>query len=142
MTKKIKKIRAESFEWLCNNCKSMNIEKHIDLKAEQDNIRLTCTYCGTIRPVKLIELPEEGLSSDWISEKCPQCLERFSCLHNAKSFYKRQRLITKLGFCEEYVVDSSQLLNDSKQVCHEEISFGELYNEKHSLDEMGQIYQE
>jgi hypothetical protein len=130
MSKKSKEIKSESFEWTCTHCKSLHIEKLSFIKVEKEIVKLTCNTCGSIRPIKLINLPEEGLSNDWVSMKCHMCAERFQCFSdsNQKLFNSRSKRIEKLGFCEEYSVDSSQLRTDKRQVCHEEVTFNELFN--------------
>jgi hypothetical protein len=130
MTKKAKETKPESFEWICNNCKSVHVEKYEYTKVEKNKIKLTCTCCGQVRPVKLIELPEEELANNWVSMKCHKCEERLECFenNNQKLFKKKSKLIARLGFCEDYTVDHSQLTTDKKQVCHEEVTFNSLFN--------------
>ena len=73
---------------------------------------------------------EKDEAENWIFEKCPKCIEHVQCFSksNQKISDKRNLEIQRLGFCEDYVVDSSQLLTNPRQVCQEEVSFDELMN--------------
>jgi hypothetical protein len=73
---------------------------------------------------------EIEIAETWFGLKCPQCTERFDCLskENKKIFRKKMKSVNTLGFCEDYIVDLSQLPVDNLQVCHEEITFKELFN--------------
>ena len=66
---------------------------------------------------------------EWDKVNCHKCSERFNCFYeNEKVFTERSKQIDKLGFCEEYVVDSSKMPTNRRQVCEEEITFNELFN--------------
>jgi len=125
-----KKSKSETFEWMCNVCQYLHSEISIPPETKDGVIKLACKECGSIRHIKLVDLRECALTNDWISIKCHQCLERIECLFskNTKIFNARFKLINKLGFCEDYVVDSSKLSTNNRQVCHEEVTFRDLYN--------------
>jgi len=125
-----KSYKPDTFEWVCNNCNYVHIEKLRSTKPENESVERTCSQCGTIRQIKLVELPEAGLAGDWLDSKCRQCEERKDCLSkdNKKIFYARLKLINKLGFCEDYVFDHSQIEIDKRQVCHEERTFDDIFN--------------
>jgi len=125
-----KKSEFESFEWICNVCQYLHSEISIPSETKDGVIKLACKECGSIRHIKLVDLQESELADNWISIKCRQCLERTECLFSktAKAFNRRFKLINKLGFCEDYVVDSSQFSTSNKQMCHEEVTFKDLYN--------------
>lgn len=73
---------------------------------------------------------ELRIANDWLFVKCPQCTERPTCFskENKKKHEARIQIIDTLGFCEDYIVDSTKLKTDRRQVCHEEVTFDELYN--------------
>jgi len=129
MTKKSKEINYETFDWTCYNCKTLNIETHISSKIVNETIKLMCSYCGQLRPIKLVDLPEAVMVVDWIGSKCPQCIERINCFNEENKIFKqRTKLINKLSFCEDYIVDASRLQTDNRQICHEEVTFDDLFN--------------
>lgn len=81
------------------------------------------------------ELTEEErqIANDWLATKCIQCTERPECFaeKNEKKYDARVQMIDTLGFCEDYVVDTTKLETDRRQVCHEEVTFDDLYNKGH-----------
>lgn len=70
------------------------------------------------------------LTDAWSIGKCYICAERYDCYLNndKKIFKKKEKLIGKLGFCEDYIVDHSRISIDRKQVYHEERTFDEMFN--------------
>jgi len=106
-----KNYKPKTFEWTCNECNYLHVEVLKFRKSKDDTINLNCNQCGSTRKIKLVEVPDASLSSDWLITKCSQCMERKECLSkdSRNVFNKRTRLIGKLGFCEDYVVDSSRL---------------------------------
>jgi predicted RNA-binding Zn-ribbon protein involved in translation (DUF1610 family) len=121
-----KKIKGQ-VEWVCKNCNSVHIQR---ICSSDDIINITCSDCGYMRRIHLINKPENEIVSDWLSEKCPHCTVLKDCFSstNKKLLEKRMTLIGKLSFCEEYVVDFSKLPSNPRQVCQEEKTFHEIYN--------------
>jgi len=130
VAKKSKEIKPDIFEWTCTKCNYLHVEIIAPKNRKDNTIKLECKQCGDIRHITLVDVPESALAGNWLSEKCHQCTEREECLSkdNRKIHNKRVHLISKLGFCEDYIVDSSQLQTDKRQVCHEEVTFDDLFN--------------
>ena len=130
MARKSKETKTHNFEWTCMKCNYTNTEYYIPKNYRDNTVKLICKQCRSIRHIAIIDIPECALAGNWLSEKCHRCTERTECLskENKKIHNKRVTLISKLGFCEDYVVDSSQLPTDKRQVCHEEVEFDELFN--------------
>lgn len=130
MARKAKETKTHDFEWTCMKCGYLHIEYSAPKNYRDNTVKLLCNQCGSIRRIAIVDVPESALAGNWFGEKCQKCTERSECFskENKKIHNKRVNLISKLGFCEDYVVDSSQLPTDKRQVCHEEVEFDELFN--------------
>ncbi len=125
-TKMCKIKSKKTLEWTCGNCNKFHIERVSNVSNNITNVK--CRNCGSERTIFLIEQLESSFAADWLELKCQQCTERRECLSDKNTFEKRIKLINKLGFCEDYIVDSSELSKNPYQVCYEERTFDEIYN--------------
>ena len=74
-----------------------------------------------------------NLTAEWLYTKCHQCKERVFCLSKKgrREFNRRVKEINSLDHCPDYDFDHSVIPIDTRQVCHEEVTFDELMNKGH-----------